>query len=131
MSLIAMQWLRDFLEAPEYVQAVLTKQGADINFRRYTADRLATLEARATAAEAALKATAEAAATHLKAKMAAEAKVAGFMDATSSAIATLAAIRATSAGNDWALSAKHFHDLAGETIRELNAARAALETDNG
>jgi hypothetical protein len=44
-----------------------------------------------------------------------------YMEALDDAVATIAAVRATTAGAGWAEAAKHFHDVCGETLKRIDA----------
>ena len=55
------------------------------------------------------------------------------LEALDDAAGTLAAVRATASGDDWdgKETARHFHDLCGETLLRISAAKASLSTKDG
>jgi hypothetical protein len=51
-------------------------------------------------------------------------KLESLSEALNDGVATLMAVRATAGSDEWPESAKHFHDLCGETVKRMNAALA-------
>jgi hypothetical protein len=56
-------------------------------------------------------------------------KLESLSEALNDGVATLMAVRATAGSDDWSGSAKHFHDLCGETVKRMNAALTSQEKD--
>lgn len=50
------------------------------------------------------------------------------VEALRDAVATIAAVRATSVSDEWADSAAHFHDICGETLQRIDSAKIAALT---
>lgn len=55
--------------------------------------------------------------------------VEGLVEAIRDAVATLAAVRASTSDDDWENCRQHFHDLCGGTVANLNQALASLSPD--